>query len=419
VLFPYIAWLAAMGVLILCSGFFSSSEAALFLLTAQQRRDMVAGSSAQRTAARLLDDPDRLLTAVLFWNLVINVTYFAMASIASIRLEASGRTELAGLFAVAALVTIIFFSEMLPKSVAVLQPRKLATWVAMPLALAVRLVDPVIPVLRTTNLLSRRLIWPRFAPEPYLEVSDLERAVELSTTDAALLKHEKTVLQNIVLLSSIHAEELMRPRMQFLSFNPPVSLSDLEGQAPPSGYVLVTEEDSDEIAGAIPMRAVANVPPENLDRYAEQIVYVPWCTSAAHAMDQMRQDARRVAAVVNEFGETVGILTFDDILDTIFSATASRSERLFHRSPIEMVGHQRWRVTGMTALRRLAKAFDVQLPASKSVTVAGIVQEVLGRVPQPGDICQWGRFWFEVLELPERGQMVVQLTIVEQSEDMA
>ena len=73
VLGPYVAWLVAMGVLILCSAFFSSSEAALFYLNRHQRRRLASGNRAQRTCARLLDEPDRLLSAVLFWNLVANL----------------------------------------------------------------------------------------------------------------------------------------------------------------------------------------------------------------------------------------------------------------------------------------------------------------------------------------------------------
>ncbi|NIP85905.1 MAG: DUF21 domain-containing protein [Planctomycetales bacterium] len=405
-----IAWLAAMGALILASGFFSSSEAALFLLSRRQRRELAGGSRPQRVAAHLLEDADRLLTAVLFWNLLVNVTYFAMVSIASLRLEAQGQREYAGIFALASLLIIIVFAEMLPKSMAVLQPRRLATWLAIPLAAAVRVVDPVLPALRWTKILSRRVFWPHFQPEAYLEVADLERAVDVSTADATLLRQEKTVLQNIVLLSTMRVDELMRPRTKFVSFRPPVSLDDLEGRIPHSGYVLVTEADSEEIAGAIPLQEVTGVPRENLEQYASPVVYVPWCTTVAHALEQMRAQDQRVAAVVNEQGETIGIVTFEDILHTTFALDASRSERLLKQQSVERVGSGQWRVTGMTTLRRLERCFHVQLPPSKSVTVAGLVQETLGRLPQPHDQGTCGPFAFEVLEMPERGQMVVRLT---------
>jgi len=416
-LIQYSPWLAAMLVLIFCSAFFSSSEAAFFYLHRADRRRMSRGSRTQRAAAALLNEPDRLLTAVLFWNLLANLAYFTIASIISIQLERDGHATGAGVFAVASLLVMIILSEMLPKSLAVLKPAGLAAAVCVPLTAMVRLLDPVLPVFRVANLLSRRLLWPRFRPEPYLCVGDLERAVELSTTDAALLEQEQKVLQSIVLLSEIRADELMRPRIQFLSFPPPVSLADLQGRMPPSGYLLVTEPDSDEVAAAITLRSLSNIPTEQLEHHARPVVYVPWCTTCAEVLEAMRRQGRQVAAVVNEFGETIGILTFDDILDTIFSRAPSRSERLLRREPIRQIGDGLWHVTGMTSLRRLVRYFGTERPASKSVTLAGVVQEVLERLPQPGDECRWGPFKLKVLDVLDRGQLLVELTIADPQED--
>ncbi|MHC4399942.1 MAG: CNNM domain-containing protein [Planctomycetota bacterium] len=402
--------LVAMGVLVLGSAFFSSSEAALFYLNRQERRRLASGNRSQRMAAALLADPDRLLTAVLFWNLVVNIAYFSIGSITSLEFQRNGRPGEAGAFAVGSLLVLIVFSEMLPKSLAVLKPRLVITLVGVPLAAAVRVLGPVLPVLRTINLVSRRVLWPSFTPEPYLRVGDLERAVELSTFDAALLEQEQAVLQSIVSLSEIRADELMRPRTRFLSFRPPVSLADLGGRLPPSGYLLVTEPESDEVSGAIALRSLSRVPTERLEEYAEAVVYVPWCTTAAEALEAMQRDQLQVAAVINELGETIGILTFDDVLETIFSPTSSRSERLLQRVPIRREGPGVWHVTGMTSLWRLVRHFRVERPASKSVTVAGVLQEALERLPQPGDECRWGPFHFKVLDAPEQGQLTVELT---------
>jgi len=406
---PYTPGLIAMGVLILCSAFFSSSEAALFTLRRAQRRRLAAGNRPQRIAAGLLAEPDGLLVAVLFWNLAVNLAYFAIASIISIRLR-DGHAALAGGFAVGALVTMIVFSEMLPKCLAVLRPRGLVTVAAIPLAAAVRVVGPAIPAFRLANLLSRRLLWPKFQPEPHLRVGDLERAVRLSTSDTAVVQREQRVLESIVSLSEIRADELMRPRTQFLTFAPPVSLADLEGRVPPSGYLLVTEPDSDEVAGAIALRRLSSVPTENLEHHAEAVAYVPWSTTVAGTLEVMHRRDCRVAAVVNEFGETIGILTFDDVLDTIFSPRPSRSVRLLQRTPIRRVGSSTWHVTGMTSLRRLVRHFDVERPSSKGVTVAGVVQEMLERLPEPGDACDWGPFCLKVLDVDRRGQLLVELT---------
>ena len=271
---------------------------------------------------------------MLFWNLITNLSFFTIGSIISIEMQQAGRATAAGTFAVGSLVTIILFGEMLPKSLGVLQSQRLAVWLAIPLAATVRIVDPLLPVFRMATLLSRRLLWPTFEPEPYLHVRDLERAVKLSGADATLVEQEQRVLESIVLLSDIRAEELMRPRTQFLSYHPPVTLADLKARPPSGGYLLVTEPESEEVAAAIALDDVWQIPDGPLDLLAEPVIYVPWSTRAADVLELIRRRKREVAAVVNEFGETIGILTFDDILDTLFSGAPSRSERLLRREPI-------------------------------------------------------------------------------------
>ena len=412
-------WLIAMAVLMACSGFFSASEAALFYLQARDRREMKTGSRAEHAAAILLKDPDRLLSAVLFWNLVINIVYFAISSKCAIRLEqdASMGQTAAVTFAVVSLLAIIFLSEMLPKSLAVLKPRSLSSLVGLPLSWAVRVVDPLMPMLSSVNLVSRRLIWPGFKPEPFMDVTDLERAIEHSGKDAALIKQEQAVLQNIVQLSTIRVEEWMRPRTQFESFRPPVKLSDLNGVVPPSGYLLVTESDSEEIEKAIRLDNQYQLEEDNLERFAESVLYLPWCATVADAFEKMSHREREVTVVVNEFGDTIGILTIEDILETVFVYSPSRSERLLDMPPLVKISEDKWQVAGIMSLRQLAKRLEVEIPDTVSVTVGGVIQESVQRLAEAGDRCEWGPLQFLVIEAAQRGSMLVEVQIIETTED--
>jgi putative hemolysin len=417
-LLDLLPWLVAMAVLLVASGFFSASEAALFYLRLRDRQAMEAGRRAERVAVGLLADPDRLLSAILFWNLTINIAYFSITSIVGIQLEQKPdvRHTTVAAFTIGSLLALIFLSETLPKSLAVLSPRRLSTLLSLPLAVAVRVVDPLMPAVQLVNLLSRRMIWPRFRPEPYLEIADLERAIQVSTSNAQLVEQEQDVLRNIVSMSNIRVDEWMRPRTQFMTFRPPVSLSDLQGRMTPSGYLLVTEPDSEEVAAAIHLQSLTDVPAEHLEHLAQPVIYTPWCTTVADALEQMQGRDLDVAAVVNEFGETIGILTLDDMLDSIFTYQPSRSQRLLNMPPIREVEPGVLHVTGMTGLRRLSRHLSVDLPTSRSTTVAGVVQETLERLAVEGDQCDWGPFHLRVLEAPQRGSMLVELTQPNQQE---
>ncbi len=401
--------LLAMAGLAICSAFFSCSEAALFSLQPDDRRALARGSASQRAATELLARPDRLLMAILFWNLIINMAYFAIASVIGLQLQKQHRPTEAGVVAIVALLAIILFSEMIPKTVGVLAPRTMVHLVGLPLTGAVRLFQPIAPIFSTVNLAARRLFFPNFYVEPYLALSDLEQAITVSTADDELAAQERLALQNIVLLSDLRANELMRPRMQYQTFTPPVSLDDLGGQVTRSGYLLVTEPETDEVVGAIALNQLPTLPRHHLDKFAKAVVYVPWCATVAVVFEELRTRDLEVAAIVNELGETIGIVTLDDLLDTVFKDQASRSSRLHQTSSMQKVSDDLWHVTGITSLRRLSRQFQCTLPKSKSTTVAGIVQEQLGQLPKLGDVAAWHHFQFTILEIDPLGRMTVQL----------
>ena len=418
-LLPLLPWLIAMLILICCSGFFSASEAALFYLRPSDRRSLKNGHPRDRLAWSLLNDPDRLLSAVLFWNLVINIAYFTIGSIVAIRMESDPVFGQSGCiaFAIASLLVIIFFSEMLPKSYAVLKPVAITRTVSLPLSIAVRLLDPFMPVLQAVNLISRRILLPSFKKEPYLETGDLERAIELTgDNDATVIKQEQAVLQNIVQLSKIRIDEWMRPRTQFVNYTPPVSLNDLRS-VPASGYLLVTETGSEEIEKAIRLDNLFDLPDENVERLAGPVLYLPWSATVADALEKMSHRDHEVTVVLNEYGETIGILTIEDVLETVFNYAPSRTKRLLDQNPLHQIEEGKWVVSGMMSLRRLSRELEVDFPETHSVTVAGVIQEAMQRLATPQDECDWGPLHFRVLEIPHRGHMIVEMILKNTNED--
>ena len=423
-------WLITMMVLVGCSCFFSASEAALFCLRPSDRRSLKNGSGSEQAAYQMLRDPDRLLSAVLFWNLVINITYFAISSVVAIRidrLESFGQGS-AYAFGAGSLLAVIFFSEMLPKSFAVLQPLRLTQILSLPLSFFVRVLDPLMPLLRGFNLVTRRLLFPTFENEPYLGIEDLERAIEISgaegdaDNETAIIRQEQAVLQNIVQLSSIRIDEWMRPRTQFVNFRPPVQLEHLQGKVPASGYLLITEEDSEEIEKAIRLDNHFHLPSENLERLSEPVLYLPWCSTVADALEKMSHREREVTVVLNEYGETIGILTIEDILETVFNYSPSRSKRILDKNPIHKITDRKWVIAGMMSLSYLTRELDDEIehlepiPNTHSVTVAGVIQEEMQRLAETGDACDFGPFRFEVIEIEHRGNMLVELTLRNQKE---
>lgn len=410
---------AVLSVLILASGFFSGSETALFFLSRDELRAMQAGRSRERIVATLLRNPDRLLTAVLFWNLLVNLTYFAISVVLARQLMHEGYAAGAGLVSVGSLVVIIVFGEVLPKSLAVVFHRSIALLVSWPLALAVRVLDPVFPMLGTLTRALRRGFWPQILPEPYLHADDLERAVETSGLAPESMQIEQQILHRILDLSEITVEEVMRPRGTYDVVTADVTSEDLTS-VPTSDYLLLRDvdpdsADQDAIGGVVPLVTLPDIPDGPLQALAEPVIHVPWCAALSDVLQMLRDNLCNVAATVNEFGETIGVVTYEDIIDTILVEQPSRAKRVLQREPVLEVAPGRYHVDGLTTLRYLAQrlGFDYEPTADGLVTVAGLLHDELERLPEVGDSCQWRGFTFQVIDTPRRGKIRVMVSETE------
>ncbi len=405
-------WLIVMGGLVIGSGFFSSSETALFFLSQDELRQFRVGKARERIAAGLMRNPDRLLTAVLFWNLVINLMYFAVTVIVSNKLADTGQSAAAGAFGLFSLFFIILIGEVLPKSFAVVFRRFLARTVSLPLSVAVRVLDPIIPHLARLTRVARRAFWPKLVREPHLAAEDLERLIEVAKQSAEVVEHERQVLQNILDLSVISVEEAMRPRGTYVTMSAPVSLADLGGEVPPGEIIALVPENSDEIYAAVSVNQVSFTQKKNLERIADVVQPVPWCSTLTYALTQMKANWTNVLSVVNEYGETIGIVLKDDILDGMIAAQPSRARRLLQREPVVEVKSGVFHVDGITTLRYLCLRLGLEYEPTPDglITLAGLMYELLEHIPVVGDECDWRGFHFKVTDVSQHGWIRVVIT---------
>ena len=410
-----------MILLVVASGFFSGSETALFYLSREDLRRMQTGSSGERLAASLMRNPDRLLTVVLFWNLVINLAYFAISVVVAKRLIDGQYNAIAGVMSLGGLVGIIIFGEVAPKSIAVIFRKQVAVLASFPLAVSARMIDPILPLLGATTRGLRRGFWPDLKLEPYLEFDDIERAVETSELGVEIVRLEQQILGRILDSAEMKAEEIMRPRGTYKVWQPPISLDDLRnvlkqnledqtaiGEQPHlQDIVLIAGEDGDTITRAIALKELSHLPHERLETIADEVVYVPWCGSVSEALTQLRASLVSVASVINEYGETVGVITEDDIIDTLINPNSSRTARVLDREPIVRTAGG-FLVDGLTTLRYLGErlGFDYDPGEEGVLTVAALLHEELERFPKVNDQCIWQGYRFTVKTAGEPGEAI-------------
>lgn len=443
-LWSQIPSLLLMGLLAVFSACFSAAEAAFFSLRRQDLERLRDEGRRGRLAFTLAQNGERLLTAILFSNLLVNVSYFTVSSVIVLQWKREGLLQQAGLFASGSLFFLILLCEMLPKSLATLMPAQLALLLAVPIFLLVRVTQPILPMLQNVAISIRRIFWPSFRPEPYLRVRELEMAVRVAHDATAILEEEQAVLENLVQLSDLRAEEVMQPRADVPGLHSPTSPAELRETLKGSGHLLlIGDEDEAFIAvlspGAILQSVTALLPEEHthsekswegsvpreendsgkieLTRWAEPVLYVPWNLKAAQVLQELVEQKASVAAVVNEFGETIGVISLEDLLARVFSRDISRSAQFFGRRPIQPIAPGVWHVTGLTSLHRLCRYFGVDRTTESSHTVAGIFQEKLGRLPRPGDVCHWGPFELRAIQVGRRGVILAELKRTDQARE--
>jgi putative hemolysin len=406
----------AMLCLLCGSAFFSSSETALFFLSSDEVQAFGRSKrGSEKRVAALLRDPDRLLTAVLFWNLVINLSFFACGIVISGRLIEHRHSAAAGTFSVLSVGLMIICGEVMPKSGAVLFRQGLARLVSVPLAASVRAFDPLAPLFRTVTRSLRRMFWPHVQREQYLNPEDLEQAIDNSAGNRAVIRQERIVLHNILDLSEIPIEEVMRPRGTFLALAPPINLARLKDTNRTADYLIVLAADGETPDGAVPLGQFATFPDEHLEAAAEPVIHVPWCATVAYVLHQLEKRQCSVGVIVNEYGDTIGIVTYEDIVDTILAADPSRARRVLNRDPVLEVAPGRWHVDSITSLRYLCRKLRLRYEPDEDglVTVAGVFFDELEQIPEVDDECMWNGLRLRIIETRRPGHFRALVTHAE------
>jgi putative hemolysin len=256
------------------------------------------------------------------------------------------------------------------------------------------------------------MFWPNIQKEKYLQADDLEQAINNSAGSRYVLHQERHVLHNILDLSEYPVEEIMRPRGTYPAFRPPVRLADLRSEKTAAEYVVILNENGEDIEGAVSLSQFTTLTRDDLSEATEKIIHVPWCSSVAHVLQRLENHDCQVASIINEYGDTVGIATYEDIVDTILAAEPSRARRVLKREPVQEIENSEFHVDAITSLRYLCRRLKLDFiqEADGQVTVAGLFHELLQKIPVEGDECHWRGFRFRVLEIQRRGHFRVLVT---------
>ncbi|MBI5363957.1 MAG: HlyC/CorC family transporter [Planctomycetes bacterium] len=394
----------ALPLLLACSAFFSSIETALFSL---EDADLERAGSA---AKRLMRDPQRVLLSVLLGNLFVNVLFF---SVVSDLLPAAHEYD--GLvWGGVALVLVLLFGEILPKSLALRAPMPVARLGSGALALFMVVARPPLAVARLALEVAMRALGGLAREESGLTTEDLAEVLESSAGHGAIEGEEADLLAEVVELEGVRVRELMTPRVDMLALDlarPLEEQRDLIDRALERRHVWlpVVRETPDDVVGQVRLRELLAGGARPLKELVRRVQYVPEVASGLDLLRVLRENKASEAVVVDEYGGTAGIVTVEDVFEQILGDLRVEDEEA---PPLVVgLGEGRFRVAGALPIRDWNERFGHRVVPAGFQTIGGFVTALLGRIPRAGDRVRWRELAFRVHDVRGRRVKSVDLSI--------
>ena len=400
--------LATFVVLLLISAFFSISETSMMALNRYRLKHLVKiGRRGARLTSQLLAQTDKLLGVVLLGSNVVNAAVAALGTVIAFRVLGQNEVALSIATGVAAFFLLVF-SEITPKVIGASYPERIAFPASYVLAPLLRALYPVVWFV---NLFVKGLLTllrvkpPATTQATALSLEEL-RTLVLEGGHFLPAKHQK-ILLNLFDLQSISVDDLMTPRSQIEVVDIDAAAEELRRQISTSNHTRmpVYRGNLDNIIGVLHVRKVLNlgaedIRSETLIQIMRPPYFVPVGTPLLAQLQNFQEEEERLGLVVDEYGELMGLITLEDILEEIIGEFTTHS-------PLQAGGITRQDdgsvlAEGATSLRELNRKLRTHFPLDGPKTLNGLILEHLEDIPEAGTMVKISGHPIEIVQTQDR-----------------
>jgi putative hemolysin len=405
--------------LILLNGLFAMSEIAL--VTARRARLTAlaeAGNENARTALHLSEQPTRLLSTVQIGITSISVLNGILGEAAFSEPVANWLISLgllpkfAGVSATAIVVLIITFAsivigELVPKRLGQLAPERIAMVMARPMTWIARGAAPFVKLLSISTDLLLTLLRVRHNTMPQMTEAEINEVLEEGSDAGVIEEQEHEMVRNVFRLDDRQIASLMTPRneIEFLDVDQPLAENlNKIAQSTHSRFPLV-KRGLEEVVGLVSTkellgRFIRREGIDDLSKAAIPATFVPESLTGLELLQTFRQSSEHTAMVIDEYGQTMGIVTVQDLMEAIageFKSHPSEEPWAIQREDGS------WLMDGLITVDDLkARLHLAHLPDEEKQrynTLSGMLMLLLARLPATGDIVHWGHWTFEIVDM--------------------
>jgi len=391
--------------LLLLTALLSGAEVALFSLNNEQRSMIREGdSSAEKILTKLLDKPQKLLATLLIAINFVNIIFITLSNYLTEQVigEHSMETLWVTLFLLFGVTFVIaFFGELIPKVWAQQNNVKFALFAGPIIEFFSFIFSPVSKTLMgISNLIEKRVQKKGYT----LTTQELNHALEI-TTDENTSEREKDILKGILNFGNISVKGVMRPRPEIIAFETSLNYHELMNKINKNGYsrVPVYVDTLDKIEGVLYIKDLLKHIDKDENFDWKSLIHQPFFVPENKKIDDLLYDFQEkrvhMAIVVNEYGETKGLVTMEDIIEEIVGEINDEFD--VEELDFKVLSENEFLFEAKTSVMDLTRALDLEAEyfeeaKGESETLAGMLIELFGRIPSAGEEINFGNFVFKI-----------------------
>ncbi|MBT4921587.1 MAG: HlyC/CorC family transporter [Rickettsiales bacterium] len=394
-------------ILIILSAFFSSSETALTSLSrAKIHKLKKQGNKRALLVSNLRKDKDLLISAILIGNNVVNILASVLTATIFINLFNENAVVLS---TITMTLLLVVFAEVLPKSYAIYNAEKLSLILAPYLRIFLIIL---IPMAKLLKICTQKFFTPHKTSNNKKEdlisaIEELRGVIELHQKEGLIVKEDKDMLDSILDLSETDVNAVMTHRKHMYTLEADTPNEEILEHMLKSPYTRmpIWRETKDNIIGTIhakdllksQMYSTKEFKELDITRIASKPWFIPETTSLKDQLLAFRNRRNHFAIVVDEYGSVQGIITLEDILEEIVGDIKDEYDKGALTS-YRKTGNNSFIVDGSATIRDINRDFDFELPEDDAATIAGLLINISGKIPERGEIFTSHNFEFKVIE---------------------
>ena len=374
--------------LLTCSAFFSGSETAFFNIPHGRLESFrKSGHKLQELTAHLLSNPKRLLTSLLLGNMTVNVCFFSLASVLSVRIGVQISAAAGTLTAAISFFILLIFGEMLPKSIAYSNSKRFCVFAAGGCLVCTRVLSALVRTLEFVVFepALRLLVGPVHAAETTetVTVKQMKFLIEQSRQQGLISNDENQLLSEVCEFGLLKVRHVMTPRVDMNVCSISDSAAKVQNQMVKSGVtkLAVYTKNIDNITGLVSLRDILLNPGAGIDKLVTEVHFTPEQKTVESLLEFFHLGYTDTAIVVNEYGGITGMVSYENVIEELLGPT----EKITQDELIEQIGPMQYRLAGALSIHDWGQIFNIDPVQSRLTTIGGLAVALLGRIPKSGD----------------------------------